>query len=288
MIATVGGAWSLATRATGTTAGSLVVGLPLTALVTWPAGRRWLWRHARFAHVRRRFATAVRTSTFDRSGTGRTPAVMRVRETPAGYMLRVRVPAGTSVIDLEKAAEVTAAAMGVSDVRVARDRSNACIARVAVVCRDPLAESGPLTWPLVQASRCSLWEPVPVGLDENGSSVAVSLPEHNVLLGGEPGAGKSAALSLLVAAAALDPTVTLWLLDGKRVELAAWEQCAVRMVGPDLSEAIEVLDHLRAEMQLRYAQILAWRRRKVSPDDGLGLHVVVIDELALYLASGDG
>jgi len=213
--------------------------------------------------------------------------VLRVRETSAGYMLRVRVPAGTSVTDLEKAAEVTAAAMGVCDVRVARDRSNACIARVAVVCRDPLAESGPLTWPLVQASRCSLWEPVPVGLDEDGNSVAVSLPEHNVLLGGEPGAGKSAALSLLVAAAALDPTVTLWLLDGKRVELAAWDHCAMRLVGPDLSEAIEVLDHLRAEMQLRYAQILAWRRRKVSPDDGLGLHVVVIDELALYLASGD-
>ena len=174
MLATIGAAWSLATRATGTTAGSLAVGLPLTALVTWPVGRRWLWRHVRFAHVRRRFASAVRTSTFDRSHTGGTPTVLRVRETSAGYMLRVRVPGGTSVIDLEKAAEVTAAAMGVSDIRVARDRSNASVARVAVVCRDPLAESGPLAWPLVQASRCSLWEPIPVGLDEDGNSVAVS------------------------------------------------------------------------------------------------------------------
>ncbi|MGH9055603.1 MAG: hypothetical protein ACRDYY_07035 [Acidimicrobiales bacterium] len=47
------------------------------------------------------------------------------------------------------------------------------------------------------------------------------------------------------------------------------------------------MDHLRAEMDLRYAQLLAWGRRKVAPDDGLGLHVVVIDELALYLATGD-
>ncbi len=78
----------------------------------------------------------------------------------------------------------------------------------------------------------------------------MSLPEHNVLIGGEPGAGKSVALSLLVAAAALDPAVTLWLLDGKRVELATWEPCAARLVGPSLEEALGVLDQLREEMDL--------------------------------------
>jgi S-DNA-T family DNA segregation ATPase FtsK/SpoIIIE len=126
-----------------------------------------------------------------------------------------------------------------------------------------------------------------VGVDEDGGTVTVYLPEHNLLLGGEPGAGKSAALSLLVGAAALDPTVTLWLFDGKRVELAAWAPCAERCVGPDQEEAIEVLEALRTEMDLRYAQLLAWGRRKVTVDDGLGLHVVVIDELALYLAGGE-
>ena len=40
-------------------------------------------------------------------------------------------------------------------------------------------------------------------------------------------------------------------------------------------------------MDCRYAELLAWGRRKVAPDDSLGLHVVVLDELALYLASGD-
>lgn len=128
---------------------------------------------------------------------------------------------------------------------------------------------------------------MPVGLDEDGHVVRISLPEHNLLLGGEPGAGKSVALSLLVASAALDPGVKLWLLDGKLVELAPWAACAEHSVGPAVAEATEVLHHLRAEMDMRYVQLLATRRRKVAPDDGFPLHVVVCDELALYLAGPD-
>lgn len=285
-LAALTGAWFYATRATGVVVGLLLTAAPVFVVVAWPAARRLMWRQLRYASVRRRFASAVRTTGFDRLKMGRTPQVVKVSETPAGYRLQVRLPAGTSATDLDNAAEIAAAAMGVSDLRVSRDPRNAQIATVAVIRRDPLA--GPaLAWPLAHASRWSLWEPVPVGLDDDANTVTVSLPEHNLLLGGEPGAGKSAALSLLVAAAALDPTVTLWLLDGKRVELAVWEPCAKRLVGPSLDEAIDVLDHLRAEMDARYAQLLAWKRRKVAPDDGLGLHVVVIDELALYLASGE-
>ncbi|MDQ6839710.1 MAG: hypothetical protein M3137_15630 [Actinomycetota bacterium] len=40
-------------------------------------------------------------------------------------------------------------------------------------------------------------------------------------------------------------------------------------------------------MDLRYAQLLAWRRRKVSPGDGLGLQIVACDELALFTAAGE-
>ena len=78
----------------------------------------------------------------------------------------------------------------------------------------------------------SLWEPIPLGVDEQGEPVAIELVERNVLIGGEPGAGKSAALSTLIAAAALDPDARIWLLDGKLVELAAWAPVAQRVVGP--------------------------------------------------------
>jgi len=280
------GVWACTTRALGRLGGSLAVGFALAVLVFIPMSRRFMWRVLRCAHVRRRFASAVRVTGFDRTKMNRTPRVCRVRETASGFRLTVQVPPGTSVTDLENAAEVAAAAMGVADMRVARDPRNAAVAIVAVIQREPLA-GPPLAWPLVGASSWSLWNPIPVGLDEDGSVVSVSLPEHNVLIGGEPGAGKSVALSLLVAAAALDPGVTLWLLDGKRVELATWEPCAARLVGPSLEEAISVLDQLREEMDTRYAQLLAWKRRKVAPEDGLCLQLVVIDELALYLATGE-
>src|SRR5918999_913171 len=96
------------------------------------------------------------------------------------------------------------------------------------------------------------WGPVPVGVDEQGTEVAIRLVERNVLVGGEPGAGKSVALSLLVAAGALDPQARVWLLDGKLVELAVWAPVAERLVGPDGGEAIELLRDVQAEMQARY------------------------------------
>jgi hypothetical protein len=278
--------WSMGDRRVGPVYTAIAFGLFLSMVAAWPTARRWVWRQARFARVKRRFASAVRAAGFDRDR-NRVPVVLRSHDTTAGYRLRVLLPRGRSVLDLAKSAETAAAAMGVSAFRVTRDPVNASKATVTVIQRDPLAAPEPLTWALAQATTWSIWEPIPVGIDENGSTVSVYLPEHNLLLGGEPGAGKSAALSLLVAAAALDPAVTMWLFDGKRVELACWAACAARLVGPDQTEAVDVLEGLRQEMDLRYAQLLAWGRRKVAPDDGLGLHVVVIDELALYLSGGE-
>jgi hypothetical protein len=53
---------------------------------------------------------------------------------------------------------------------------------------------------------------VPLGVDEIGEPATVSLPERNLLMRGEPAAGNSAALSLVLAAAELDASVKPWLL----------------------------------------------------------------------------
>ncbi len=182
-------------------------------------------------------------------------------------------------------AETLATGLGLRDVRVERDPAQAARAWVTLVRRDPLAGREPLVWPHAGAGALSLWDPIPVGIDEDGGVQWLSLPERNLLLGGEPGAGKSAALSLVVATAALDPTVKLWLFDGKLVELAGWAGCAERSVGVDVDEAIEVLGRLRAEMEDRYRVLLSEGRRKVGPTDCL--HVVVVDELAHYLNGPD-
>ncbi|MGH2689720.1 MAG: FtsK/SpoIIIE domain-containing protein [Actinomycetota bacterium] len=105
-------------------------------------------------------------------------------------------------------------------MRVDRDPANARLARVRVVTSDPLHGGPAIVWRNLDALRLSLWEAVPVGIDEDGELVWVTLPEHHLLVGGETGAGKSVVVSMLVATAALDPSVKLWLLDGKLVELA--------------------------------------------------------------------
>jgi S-DNA-T family DNA segregation ATPase FtsK/SpoIIIE len=58
-------------------------------------------------------------------------------------------------------------------------------------------------------------------------------------------------------------------------------------VGISVAEAIDVLRQLRTEMELRYAELLAGRKRKVGPDDDMALHVVVCDELAHYLTGSE-
>jgi DNA segregation ATPase FtsK/SpoIIIE-like protein len=124
-------------------------------------------------------------------------------------------------------------------------------------------------------------------VDEDGHWVTVTLPERHVLLGGESGAGKSGGLALLLAAAALDPSVKLVLFDGKLVELACWAGVADRSVGPDLHEAVAVLGEVQAELDRRLVTLLANRRRKLSRTLGVPLLLVVVDELAFYVAGPD-
>jgi DNA segregation ATPase FtsK/SpoIIIE, S-DNA-T family len=71
------------------------------------------------------------------------------------------------------------------------------------------------------------------------------------------------------------------------VELACWAGIADRSVGPDLHEAVEVLAEVQQELDRRLLTLLANRRRKITPALGLPLLVVVVDELAFYVAGPD-
>lgn len=137
-------------------------------------------------------------------------------------------------------------------------------------------------------SALSIWDPIHLGTDEHGRPVRVTLAYRNALLAGEPGAGKSVGLNLPTAHAALSTDCSLWLFDGKRVELGLWRRAADRFVGPDQTEAIDALRDLQTDMDERYDWLDEQRRRKVSPDDaahGLWPTVVVFDELAYYSAT---
>lgn len=215
---------------------------------------------------------------------GTIPKVARSAHLPIGRRFLVTLPVGLHYDVVKARAPELAAAMGVREVRVKVVPQNARYLEIVVV--ESSAFTGPLTSPLLQRQRVSLWEPLYFGLGQDGLAVSIGLPEHNLLIGGEPGSGKSVALSTIVAAAALDPTVTLTLLDGKHVELATWSLVADRFVGSSQDDAVAALENLRQVMDLRYANLAATRKRKMSSTDLEGLHVLVIDELAFYLRGG--
>ena len=217
---------------------------------------RWL----RAARVRRRVVAGVDGL---RAAACRAPAgCRRSRRASWCACALARVVAGARRAARGGAGGVPAGARGPRRAR-SRQRGDRARSRWCAATRSRAWSSVP--WPHRDAEALSLWEPIPVGVDELGETVTMSLPERNVLLGGEPGAGKSAALSVLVATAALDPSTRLWLLDGKLVELAAWAPCAQRLAGPDVDEAIALLRELREEMEARYRELLARGKRKITP-----------------------
>ena len=107
-----------------------------------------------------------------------------------------------------------------------------------------------------ESGSVSIWEPVELGLDERGHPVQVGLAGRNLLAAGEPGAGKSVGLNLIVAHAALSLDYRLILVDGKRVELGVWRRCAEAFIGPSITDAIDLLKRLQTVMDARYDELL--------------------------------
>jgi S-DNA-T family DNA segregation ATPase FtsK/SpoIIIE len=131
----------------------------------------------------------------------------------------------------------------------------------------------------------SIWDDVHLGVDESGRPVRVRLAERNLLIGGEPGSGKSVALNLIVAHAALSADCRLVLVDGKRVELGLWRGCAQAFIGPSIAEAIDTLRWLQSDMDARYDQLLTAGRRKITRGSAVPVVLVVVDELAYFSAT---
>jgi S-DNA-T family DNA segregation ATPase FtsK/SpoIIIE len=131
----------------------------------------------------------------------------------------------------------------------------------------------------------SMFDPVHLGQDENGQLVYVNLAERNMLLGGEPGGGKSSGLNLITAHGALSYDCKLILIDGNQVQLGPWRDCADVFIGPSIKDAIEAFKDFQGTMNDRYKKLLATGRRKIARDSGEHIYLVVIDEYAYYSAT---
>ena len=73
----------------------------------------------------------------------------------------------------------------------------------------PLATGKPVTWPLARTVATNVFETVPLGLDQRGRPVTVTLMFASGVVGAIPRMGKTFVMRLLTLAGALDPRVEL-------------------------------------------------------------------------------
>ena len=246
----------------------VIAGVALTAAAV-PSSRALIAEHLGRIQARRRTSCALLDAMAERA-----PFVGWMGEVPVGEMLVATVCNGGDVPEVQRAAPPLAAALRAREVRIHQRDADALVAEMLVVRREPLGE---IVLRDFRSEECSLHDFVPLGTDEDGFPVTVGLVGHHLLIGGEPGAGKSGTVLVVLAAAALDGDCEIWCFDGKRVEPAAWAPLAKRMVGPDMAEAIAALDELRAEMDWRYDRLFQQNKRKVARGDGTRTLLVVID-----------
>jgi S-DNA-T family DNA segregation ATPase FtsK/SpoIIIE len=149
--------------------------------------------------------------------------------------------------------------------------------------------------PLLEAERVNLWRPIPMGVSLRGELVDVSWVERSGLFGGEPGSGKSAAANDLLLAAALDPTVRMYLADGKAgADITPFEPVAAMYDTDGAPERLlEILEHIwNVEVPERRALAKEHGSRKLTEamaavDPRVCLAVLLVDEWSSYGAAAD-
>lgn len=253
----------------------------------------------RRARMRRRIERACIVATLTRPATdtwpqGRPPRMVGLRRTPAGWVVDIDVPHGLAQEHFEKLPPILAASLGcmVRVERIAtpsRRRSAARPAeggvRLRIVERDLLA-AGPPSWPLLHSAEMSLWDPIPVGIDEDGEQMLLHLLQRNLLLGGAMGAGKSSLLHIPVAVGCHDVDARVCLLDPSGgVELGRWAEVPGVELCDNPQDAPRFLHDIHADMERDLLAQAAAGVRNVKRGDRLTL--LAIDELQSLTAHGD-
>ncbi|WNI34637.1 FtsK/SpoIIIE domain-containing protein [Streptomyces sp. ITFR-6] len=208
----------------------------------------------------------------------------------------IDLPPGIAAKKAMRAAPEIASALGVEEAQVNMAKSKEKGSRagrleIYVAKELPFTEDaapGPL---LAHEGATNFWGPISIGPDVRGLARTISVVERSGLVGGEPGAGKSASGNTILIAAALDPRVRLALADGKAGgDLTPFEAMAVAFEGNADPEAfLDMLDgYVIPDMKRRYAFLKKINRRKVTEElankypDILGQLLLWVDELMYY------
>src|SRR6185503_15539818 len=113
-------------------------------LVVPPYGR-YLLRRWQCVCTRHRVRAALLKSRYGSSMTydGKLPYLLWSRPSPIGERIRVWLPAGLSVKDLERSTDVLAAACWADSARITPARGQAALVVLDIIRRDPLARDIP-------------------------------------------------------------------------------------------------------------------------------------------------
>ena len=267
--------WRLDTWTNALWAGIILGGLAAVAFAV-PHSRRFITRRFWCVLARHRLQRLCYEARLH-TRSGRLPLILWTRPTKVGERTWVLCRAGICAEDFEAHIGELRAACYARDARVTRNRRWSQLITIDVIRRDTLAASELIASPL-QRLTAHYPQLALVPDDDN-------LAERNMLLGGEPGAGKSSGLNLIVAHGALSYDCKLILVDGKQVELGMWRACADEFIGPSITDAIAAFEHFQHIMNDRYRNLLATGRRKIAPDSGEDIYLIPIDEYAYFSAT---
>jgi len=125
---------------------------------------------------------------------GQIPKVVDIASTGVATTYQLRLPVGIDFVVVEKACNQIASGMAARSVRARSYPANAQLCELVVIRGNAFPAVVPM--PELRTRSINLWQPQPFGVGEDGNFIAITLPEHNLLIGGEPGSGKSVALSV--------------------------------------------------------------------------------------------
>lgn len=211
------------------------------------------------------------------------PRIVRIRRVLSGRELTVRMEPGQPLEHLEKEIPALEATLRthLAFKRVLNHPEQA----IVTFYQDPFFDAPPLPWPLLDEKEASVWSPLPLGIREDGTPVLWSTMGGHVLIVGTTNTGKSVAVNLFVAQAALDPKARVYLLDNKYTELGPWEDVAEALVTDDMQAAVDLLRGLQDLVADRNRELRQHRGRQAKPGDVT--HHLIIDEASWYCLHAD-
>lgn len=207
------------------------------------------------------------------------------RQEGRGTFARIRLPAGVTSGEIAKPVRRSklAGALHRATTEVwPTTGSEAGILDIWIADKGALAEgAGP--YPLLTDGLVDVFKGVPLGRTLRGDEIKAPLMERNTIAGGMPGQGKSSAARAILAGAALDPTVEIWVhVPDSNFDFELFKRRTARYVMGAEDERIEEILHdlrdLDAEVQRR-GRVLIEREEpavnRTMASANIGMHPLV-------------